>query len=536
MSDEIINWQRIGSSPIRPDAPTGASVRDDPAFEKLAAEIGKLEALSGNTSVNWKTVTSLSMLILKEKSKDLLVAAYLCMGLLEEQGYNGLLDGLTSLHAMIESFWPTLYPEAKRKQGRINALIWLSEKGATRLPKGESAAITAVIEKIALIDKLLSEKIGEPFLGQLRRAAEESLQNSAEPEAPASAEPSLPSPASEGGGGNASESASSAKPISSVADAEHVLREASHQIQKAAALIQDADHTHPWPYRAVRALIWLKIETLPAHNNENETMISPPRPDMAEHFEALVSQGAWKALLSKVESQFLESPFWLDLHYFSDLALSHLGSSTQSGRQAVMGELTTLLRRLPKLTELKFSDETPFASDETKAWIEKELDAAIAGGGAAAEQKPQGGAQLDDPTANVSKKLFEMFRQDQIKEALAFFQEEIAACQSERKQFLLRALLARACLDAGIKDARVLSVALSQLDILDRESVVLSSWEPALYIDFLQTFWHLLNLAFKETKQPDFSERMEVVYRRLARIDPVCAYQLEKVKKTRWGR
>ncbi|MDC4206323.1 MAG: type VI secretion system ImpA family N-terminal domain-containing protein [Candidatus Manganitrophus sp.] len=128
MSDEIAEWVGIGSTPIRSDAPSGDSAKYDPLFEKLQAEIGKLEALSGGP-VQWKEVIGSGREILEKKSKDLLVASYVSVGLLEQRGYAGLLAGLSCMEGMVEAFWETLYPETKRMRARINALIWLSEKG-----------------------------------------------------------------------------------------------------------------------------------------------------------------------------------------------------------------------------------------------------------------------------------------------------------------------------------------------------------------------------------------------------------------------
>ena len=520
-SPETDRWKMIGRSPIHPDAPAGGAVRDDPVFERLDREAKKLESLVGNEKVNWNDVISLSTLILKEKSKDLLVAAYLCVGLIREKGYVGLLEGCACLEGMTDSFWPILYPDIKRVRARVNIMAWLSEKGAdsiVSLSYGDRNLITDCLEKTALIEMSLSEKLGEPCLGALRRALEEQLQKT--PATPVPAVPvapvpqdvtvtALPRPA----------------PLSSEADAEQIVGEAFDQIRKAASFVCEMNPASPWPYRVIRSLTWLKVDTLPSHNDNRETRIPPPAPHLFEHYQNLIQQEAWKEILVQAEAQMVESPFWLDLQYFSAQALSHFGASTLSAKQAVTDELMTLMKRVPKLSELTFADGTPFATEETRIWIEE----VVAGDSLSPSDTvvPKFEEAAADDSINVMrKKITDLLRQGQIKEALALFQEEMAACHAIRKRFLLRLAFAKACIDSKTKETRLLKIAQSQLEMLDQEAIFLETWEPTLSLDFLEVFWYLMNALYKETKQPEMKERIEAIYQRISRRDLLCSYRL----------
>ncbi|WDT80731.1 MAG: TssA family type VI secretion system protein [Candidatus Manganitrophus sp.] len=279
MSDEIAEWVGIGSTPIRSDAPSGDSAKYDPLFEKLQAEIGKLEALSGGP-VQWKEVIGSGREILEKKSKDLLVASYVSVGLLEQRGYAGLLAGLSCMEGMVEAFWETLYPETKRMRARINALIWLSEKGVAVGRKkpvpGEGKEVRACSEKIDALEKYFGEKLANdsPGLGDLRRAVDQWAREVESAEA-ATARTESPAP-------NVSTSAETAGPaissgkIESIEDAERVFGEAGDVIRRAADVVRGQQPTNPWPYQVMRALTWSRFDGLPAHTDWETRIPAPP--------------------------------------------------------------------------------------------------------------------------------------------------------------------------------------------------------------------------------------------------------------------
>ena len=95
-------YASLGIDPVSGDSPCGENVRYEPVFEELEAELAKQESLSSET-VDWNRVADLSASILKDSSKDLLVAAYLCHALLIKEGYSGLAVGLKILGDLVEN-------------------------------------------------------------------------------------------------------------------------------------------------------------------------------------------------------------------------------------------------------------------------------------------------------------------------------------------------------------------------------------------------------------------------------------------------
>lgn len=527
MSDEIAEWVGIGSTPIRSDAPSGNSVKYDPLFEKLQAEIGKLESLTGGP-VQWKEVVGLGREILEKKSKDLLVASYLSVGLLEQRGYAGLLAGLSCIEGMIESFWETLYPETKRMRARINALVWLSEKGGMAVWRkkplpGEGKEVRACGEKIDLLEKYLGERLANdsPGLGDLRRAVDQWAREVESAEA-ASARTESPTPSPSASAESAGPAISSGK-LESIEDAERVFGEAGDVVRRAADIVRGHQPTNPWPYQVVRALAWSRFDGLPAHTDW-ETRIPAPPSHLVESGRLLVEQRGWKELVEQVESQFPEHPFWLDLQRLGVSALSNLGPSYGGIKSAVLGEVRILLQRLPDLPRCRFADGTPFADDETQQWIEK---AVLSGGGNGASTGAAGGSATDGKIAQTRAQANQLLGQGEAKGAVALFQERINGAASRRERFLLQLELARLCLDAGHP-----KVSLNQLDALQREidRFSLEEWEPALSLEVLRASWRVLNRLSRDSDpgSTEWTGRAEAIYGRICRLDPISALELDR--------
>ena len=169
----------LGIKPVSADAPTGISIRYEPEFEQLQEEIAKLESVNADP-VNWADVVETGTSVLREKSKDLLVACYVCHGLYERKGYQGLAEGLSILDGLVTNYWETLFPELKRHRARIAAMEWMAERLGILVPdrKPRPADREAVATCKALLEKLdevLKDKHGDqaPALGELYRPLRE---------------------------------------------------------------------------------------------------------------------------------------------------------------------------------------------------------------------------------------------------------------------------------------------------------------------------------------------------------------------------
>ena len=123
-----MDFEALGTTPVAQDNPAGEDARYEPEFEELETEIGKLNSPTASSGVEWDKVIELSSKILAEKSKNLLVACYLSIGLMKRDDLEGLAEGVHVIRTMLDTFWDSLYPPKKRMRGRLNAVEWWMEK------------------------------------------------------------------------------------------------------------------------------------------------------------------------------------------------------------------------------------------------------------------------------------------------------------------------------------------------------------------------------------------------------------------------
>lgn len=146
----------LGTDPIPGDKPAGGNARYEPEFEQLEGEIGKLGNPAGG-EIRWQDVVSLSKTILSEKSKDLLAGSYHAYGMLQQQGYQGLLEGLKTINGMCQTHWEGMFPEVRRMKARESALDWLIDRVTAHLesagPPG-AEEIPVLQQAVGVVDNL----------------------------------------------------------------------------------------------------------------------------------------------------------------------------------------------------------------------------------------------------------------------------------------------------------------------------------------------------------------------------------------------
>lgn len=520
MDSQIAEWREIGTRPISAESPAGVSARYDPDFEKLEAEIQKLEGLT-REPVDWAHVVALGRNIIEHRSKDILACSYAAMGLLELEGLPGLTKGLACMEGMISSYWPDLFPELKRAKARINALNWLETKAdaaiALRAIKadGESAAVCE--SEVRSLATLLEERIpaDPPDWTDLLR----SLQEFAD-QGPAGQNTSAPEPERAHPRESERDQIAGSAPVETAEDARRFLSQTIEPVKRALGILRAAEPSVPAPYLIIRALTWSEIDELPPAT-ENRTMVPPPPGYLRDRLRELATTSAWKELLDEVEERVTEFPFWLDLQRMSSQALNGLGNAYEAARTAVLTEMISFLRRLPGLVELQFSDGVPFADDSTRRWISKDL---LPVQTVAPTASLSSGAGADSLAAlrDSYRKLTDEGKQT---EAIALVQDAIKTMPSERAKFLAHLELATLCLEAG-----QLKPALARLEALDEQMrrFSLEAWEPGLCVQVLRLYWEALNELARASRQfsPEMMRQADVVYNRLCNLDVLAGLQV----------
>ena len=520
----------LGKEPISAENPTGTDVRYDPEFEELQTEMDKLSSPTSSGSVDWKKIVKLSSGILEGKSKDLLVASYLSVGLIHTQHIEGLLVGTTIYGDLLESFWEKLFPPKKRLRGRIGAIEWWVEKSASvleqlKLDPLPAEKIDQLKEQVGRVDQLLNDLLDEPpllrgiqrYVEMIPSVAEEEPEPAPQPEKQTKAADSPPSPQPRP---KAEEISKEPESVASDEDAQKVFRLGVQHIRKAAAFLRDSNIGNPAPYRWTRFAAWSSIVSLPPAT-DGKTMIPPPAAQISAESKAFRENGNWGALVKLAESSLLKSVFWLDLNRFSWEGLGNMGEQHLDAQEAVCQETALLLNRLPELVTYSFSDGTPLADSETRHWI-----AGIGfGSGAGTESQKMTvsgtAAGGTDHLGEILEKAFALAKKKKALEATQILQQGLRSTSAPREILHFRMALSQVL--TGMNKAGFVIPHLQEiLTIL--ETYRLEEWDRELAVRALKIAY----AGFEADANEQSKREAAVILSRIAKLDPVEALGLAK--------
>jgi type VI secretion system ImpA/VasJ family protein len=229
--------------PISEEAPCGQNVLHDEDFIPLKAEIDKSNT-PDRAKVDWKSVVENSRKILAQKSKDMQVASYLCLGLLRQNGFAGLAEGLEGYLTLLKEYWDCLYPPANRRKSVFDFLDERTSKEAGKLNVSaeDGEVLQKINETITAINEEVKDKLREnPVLLKLQQVIKTRLSViepviEEEPKITENIQPKFLSAAASG-------------PIRSRA-------EAYQQLSEIADYLNKIEPHSPTPYLIRRAVAW----------------------------------------------------------------------------------------------------------------------------------------------------------------------------------------------------------------------------------------------------------------------------------------
>jgi type VI secretion system protein VasJ len=552
----------IGASPVSEEQPCGINIRYESDFDQLEAELAKQESLNAET-VDWNVVAQLASQIIKSSSKDLLVGSYLCYALLVRDGYHGLSVGLNILIDMSNLHWDGLFPPAKRMRARQTAFTWLAEKAgalvSTTAPGSqESEAVVEAANMLKQLDGLLVEKMGDqaPMLTELsrplknyRQSAEAELANSqpvapaaqpsaapeqqvqapiapvvepqaAAPEpAPAKPVPAVTKPATKSKASNAS--TLDAGPLESEADSKKILRQLQTTARDIASFWIAQKLADERPYRIARVAAFMGLEKAPPDDN-GVSQVDPPAPERLKFFEVQAGKGDLVTLIPGLERTLARAPFWFDGQFLVVKSLRSLGAEYESAAQAVTRELRNFISRFPEVVDFSFSDETPFANDQTRMWLDAEVLGSSSGAGS--DSSDTATSELWNSTLAEAK---QMAASGDSNKALDLMSSGMSKASQLREQVYWRCAIAELMLQTGKADtaAFVLEQASQQA-----KAMQISQWEPQL----LAKIYYLLFQSYQKQQKTNkedktLEEKASLAYEQLCWFDPITALSIKGV-------
>jgi len=527
----------LGKTPISEQAPAGTDARSGPDIDALSSEVEKLSSPTSSGGVDWRKIADLSVRILSDQSKDLLVACYLSTALLRMEGMQGLGKGVHVLRDLVDHFWDTMFPPIKRMRARRNALEWWLEKTASAvngiqpgsLPRSE---VAPVLEEIKGLDKLIGDRMEDaPVLaGLLERIgslqapedpAAESKPEVLPPEAPAESRPGAPAIPTEprtvprAAPSPPTRGEPSSSSLQSEEDANRALRAASQKLGELASFYLSRDLFHPLAYLLDRAAAWTTVIEVPPSDG-SITLIPPPPDYVKTNLQDLYRKGDWENLLRAAEGCVGDFLFWLDLSRFVADSLNHLGKSELS--DVLSRETALYAARLKGVEELCFSDGTPFANSETKAWL-KRFSLGY-DGIAPAQQAGDLQDTLEGIVEREYQKALQLFRDQKLQEAVGLLHGHVGKASSGKERLLRRTALSNLLIFAGEE-----GTALPHLREIVREidHYRMEEWEPPLALSALMSVYR----GYASSKDERQRERAMEILDRIAALNPAEAMKLK---------
>jgi len=512
---------KLGVDPIPGDNPAGEDIQFDDDFQAIRQEVAKIGSVTGE-AVSWSEVVDKGTAILSGKCKHIQVGVFLCQGLFEREGLDGLETGLTVCHGLLSNFWDAMYPPLKRKKGRIEAFAWLAERSGEVAAKmsvssGDLERLKSIGELIGKIEGVLTEKLGSdaPSLGDLRRQMTEKARDLESKLKAAEAKAAAKQAAA----------ASGTPEIETVEDAKKALNTLRQNAKSIADFFRKSNPTDPLPYRFIRAVFFSSVPALPPHK-DGVTQIPAPPPDIVTRIEEGLGKSDFASVIETVENRFSTSIFWLDLHRYILAAMEIAGEEYAAAREAVADEVGLFFKRLPEAAELKFANGTPFASPETVNVL-GQLAAQSGGGGGGAPSS--GGDGGNDALTESSREARKLVGKKKLPQAIKILQEGLGQTGEKRGQFLWRLELARICLEAG-----EVKLAVPQLEYLANQidQHHLEEWEPLLSREVYSTLYVAQQRMAKmiRTPSPELAEKLQTLHARLCRVDVAAALAIDGKK------
>ncbi len=570
--------ESLGVDPVAGGEPQGENIQGESDYDWVERGFkwltslertveGGVQAIGEGELPTWETLIENSVKILRDRSKHIRIASYLAMGLFEEKGIRGLSAGLKMIDNLMENFWETMYPPNRPKllKARASCLEFLatyiagesSEPGAKLAFEAnrvldEWRKFAATRPARNKFDEAYENLQGDLEAIEASRKTMDSLKERVYTLFPSDKVPSIislsetfktlrmhyseevkkhkkaePAEAPAPGAAPQAAAAPGAPPAAApaVSGSAESVEEIHKFFKKAAPVLREADPANPAAYRLLRIGNWGGIENSPPIKEGSQTLVPPgPVSGAVETFQGVEQSGNWLSLLNQSEGMFANAPLWLDLQYYVHRALKGMGPAYEGAARAVADETGVLVKRLPGIESLEFSDGTPFASDDTRQWLDTDVLSAAAGGGSGGGGAPAAAGGGGEDSSELNEALAEAKElavggKGKLAQAMELLQTRALRRGSLREQFQWRTSLAHFTLESKKPHlARPLLEAL----LGEIERLGLEAWEPGLCLPVLYDLYKILK-SDKNRK-----EAAESIFRRLCAVNMGAALHLEK--------
>ncbi len=552
---EISEFVQGYLEPIPGGSPAGNDASGEEEYFKLNMEIPK-------TVPDYKKCIEFSEIILKEKSKDIKVAAWLSFALFRTEKIKGLKDGLNIIYQLLKKYENDLFPA--NPLHRSKAIQFINTSRFFKLVEKEdinrsNAADIIEAEKILIqivseCQKLFPDSI--PVLKSLK----EIIEGHAEKAKSLVAPPKNEEPVKEEKSDSKIEVTPSGKieetqkPQQTAAPTTSSLKEikltnekdAIAQFRQTLTFLFESQQPsadgikkekipeNHFVFGLARQLQWSKIIRPP--DADKVTQIEAPNQVIRGKMKEWFTSSNWDTLIPRIEISFLkansEFPYWLDAQRYVTKALEQKGGIYIQASEDIKIHLAKLLQRIPDLLQLIFKDkQTPFADDETIKWINEEVKPSLSGGKGAESiiLPPIMGEDYDPINKEYETACNEL--PGNFEKNISEMQKGISSDPRKKGKFLRRLNLANYCIQA--KKYELAEVNLNELKA-SIEEYNIAEWETALCTAVWQSLY-LVNAKLISEVNAELKTKLEnqqkELFGKIAKYDGILAMKLQQKNK-----
>jgi len=278
-------------------------------------------------------------------------------------------------------------------------------------------------------------------------------------------------------------------------------------------------------YRLLRVSRWDNIDKAPSAEN-GKIKLEGPNDEKKASIQGIINKDDGKKSLLTVEKTFGTGAmhYWLDLQRISANICKKLGENFLPVHDAICFETAFLLKRIPEIISLAYSDGTPFCDNSTKDWIESDIIKIFSSTGNAFSKNS---TSDNDPVKNEKKEVNLLASSGKIEEAVEILQNKIQSEGSGRLNFKRSILLSEILISA-----KQIDIAIAILESCNEKiaGYKIDTWEPDLAVET----WCLLYKAYKlsskdksQNIQNILLDKQNSILNRISCINPKNALTLK---------
>jgi len=554
---EISEFVQGYLEPIPGGSPSGNDASNEEEYFKLNMEIPK-------TVPDYKKCIELSEIILKEKSKDIKVAAWLSFALFRTEKIKGLKDGLSIMLNLLKKYENNLFPA--NPLHRSKAIQFINTSRFFKLVEKEDINRSNAADIIEA-EKVLTQIISEcqrlfPDSIPVLKSLKEIIADHAE-QAKSLTEPQKKDePAKELTVEEKSENKVEVTPSGKIEESQRLQqvtattsplkeikltseKDAVTQLRQTLTFFFESQQPIPsgdgvkkekipdnhFVFGLARQLQWSKLIRPP--DSDKITQIEAPNQVIRGKIKEWFNSSNWDTLIPRIEISFLkansEYPYWLDAQRYITKALEQKGGIYIQASEDIKIHLAKLLQRIPDLPQLIFKDkQTPYADDETIKWIIEEVKPSLSGGkGAESIILPPIIEEDYDPInkeyETACNELPENFEKN-----ISEMQKGIGSDIRRKGKFLRRLNLANYCIQAKKYD--LAEVNLNELKALIEEYNI-AEWESALCTAVWQSLYLVNAKLISESNgelKTSLENQQKELFGKIAKYDGILAIKLQQ--------